>query len=101
MRARSARQGKAFNCGLVPQSLRLEGISGLALEIAAPVPENPLEYTVIGDTVNTADRIERLTRTAGVSSLVSDEVLAAAGMGSSDPSWKEETRILSVVGASR
>jgi class 3 adenylate cyclase len=36
-----------------------------------------LEYTVHGDTVNTASRIERLTRTLGNSILLSDSTSAA------------------------
>ncbi len=38
-----------------------------------------LEYTVIGDTVNTAERIERLTRVNDVDLLVSREAVDAAG----------------------
>lgn len=41
--------------------------------------EAPIEYTVIGDTVNAAQRIETLTRDLGVPLLVSAELLAAAG----------------------
>jgi adenylate cyclase len=41
--------------------------------------EAPVEYTVIGDTVNAAQRIEALTRELGVPLLVSAELLAAAG----------------------
>lgn len=41
--------------------------------------EAPVEYTVIGDTVNAAQRIEALTRELGAPLLVSAELLAAAG----------------------
>ncbi len=40
--------------------------------------EAPVEYTVIGDTVNAAQRIEALTRELGVPLLVSAELLTAA-----------------------
>ncbi|MFN7134300.1 MAG: adenylate/guanylate cyclase domain-containing protein, partial [Myxococcales bacterium] len=38
-----------------------------------------MEYTVIGDTVNTAARIEQLTKHFGAALLISDETRAAAG----------------------
>src|SRR5690606_31473020 len=41
-----------------------------------------LEYTVLGDTVNVASRLERLTREVGATLVVSDDLVrAVAGCG--------------------
>jgi adenylate cyclase len=45
-----------------------------------------LEYTVLGDTVNVANRLERLTRETGASLVVSDDLLGAVRACGVDPS---------------
>lgn len=47
-----------------------------------------LEFTFIGDTVNTASRLEALTRELGVGILVSDAVHAALGEGDRRKAWQ-------------
>ncbi|MEI8093631.1 MAG: adenylate/guanylate cyclase domain-containing protein [Spirochaetales bacterium] len=47
-----------------------------------------LEYTVIGDTVNTASRLEALCKQTGDEVLVSEQLVAALG----DPRWTFEPR---------
>ncbi len=46
--------------------------------------ERCLEFAVVGDTVNTASRLEHLTRTVGVRSLISDALIVAAGEEGAD-----------------
>jgi len=46
-----------------------------------------LEFTVLGDAVNLAERLERLTRIVGSAFVVSGEMLRAAGPGASRVPW--------------
>ena len=45
-----------------------------------------LEYTVLGDTVNVASRLEQLTREIGAALVVSDELIGAVRASGADPS---------------
>ncbi len=47
-----------------------------------------LEYTVIGDTVNVAERLEKLTRAVDASLVVSAPLLRAAGETGEAPRWR-------------
>ena len=65
------------------------GIGGHYGEVFAGAlgDEHLLEYTVIGDTVNVAERLERLTREFGSPLVVSARLLAAAGERIVDDRW--------------
>ncbi|HEX6292482.1 MAG TPA: adenylate/guanylate cyclase domain-containing protein [Herpetosiphonaceae bacterium] len=65
------------------------GIGGHYGEVFAGAlgDQHLLEYTVIGDTVNVAERLERLTREFGSPLVVSARLLAAAGERIVDDRW--------------
>ncbi len=48
-----------------------------------------LEYTVIGDTVNVAERLERLSRDVGSNFVLSRALLQAAGQAAEWAAWRE------------
>ena len=49
--------------------------------------ESMLEFTVLGDVVNLAERLERLTRTAGGAFVVSRDILEVAGPAQPRAAW--------------
>jgi adenylate cyclase len=55
--------------------------------VGAVGDERMLEFTVLGDAVNLAERLERLTRTAGGAFMISRDILEAAGPARSWATW--------------
>lgn len=51
--------------------------------------QDRLEYSVFGDTVNIAARLEEMTKTLGVNIVASRDVLLQAGLGSAPEGWTE------------
>jgi adenylate cyclase len=87
-RAVGAALGMVRALGAINEGRRSRGLQPLAAGIGlhtGPAVGGPigsaqlLQYTYIGDTVNTASRIEKMTRTAGKSLLVSGVTLEKAG----------------------
>ena len=80
MRDELERFNRQLADGLPPLSI---GIGLHAGEVVAGLIGSPQkrEYTVIGDVVNTASRLEGMTKQLGASILVTAEVLAAADAG--------------------
>jgi adenylate cyclase len=55
--------------------------------VGAVGDEARLEYTILGDVVNTTQRLQELTRETGCALLASEELIAAAGV-SATPAWR-------------